>query len=113
MSVLEKAIRLSPIYPAWFLNVLSICYYLMDERDLAKEKLQESISKEPDAAWGRLVLISILIDTGSMEDAEQLVRDVMRLEHNFSVTRWSGIRFKDEQFRKKMIDNLIKAGLPE
>ena len=66
-----------------------------------------------DAAWGRLVLISILIDTGSMEDAEQLVRDVMRLEHNFSVTRWSGIRFKDEQFRKKMIDNLIKAGLPE
>ena len=112
-AAFERAIRLSPIHPAWYLERLGLCYYVKGEPDSAKNMLREAIARRPGAASARLWLISVLVDAGSMEEARQLVREVMTIEHNFSLSKKHGLEFKDEQFGKRLVDNWIKAGLPQ
>ncbi|MEE9595264.1 MAG: tetratricopeptide repeat protein, partial [Acidiferrobacterales bacterium] len=50
VEMFNKAIRLSPIYPAWYLVGLGVCYYSMNELDLAIGTFQEAIAIEPDSA---------------------------------------------------------------
>jgi adenylate cyclase len=112
VEVYKRAIRLSPIYPAWYLVGLGVCYYSMNELDLAISTLREAIARDPDPSFAKIYLASALMDAGSVEDAKQLAREVMRFERNFSVETWHGVQFRDATIKEKMIDNLIKAGLP-
>ena len=113
VEMFKRAIRLSPIYPAWYLVGLGTCYYSMNELDLAISTFQEAIVMDPDPAFARIYLTSALIEVGLVEDAEQVAREVMRIERSFSVKNWQGAQFKDAKIGEKIIDNLIKAGLPE
>ena len=111
----NRAIRLSPIYPAWYLVGLGVCYYSMNELDLAIGTFQEAIAIEPDSAFARIYLTSAFVEVGLMEDAKQVAREIMSIERNFSVRNWrrGGAQFKDARVGEKIIENLLKAGLPE
>ena len=93
--------------------MLGVCHYAKGEDQIAKGILQETVARQPGSAWARLWLISVLVDVGSWEEASTVARTVMSIEHNFSVSKWYGARFKDEQFRQRVMTNLTKAGLPE
>lgn len=115
VEMFNRAIRLSPIYPAWYLVGLGACYYSMNELDLAIGTFQEAIAIEPDSAFARIYLTSAFVEVGLMEDAKQIARESMSIERNFSVRNWrrGGAQFKDAKVGEKIIENLLKAGLPE
>ncbi len=115
VEMFNRAIRLSPIYPAWYLVGLGVCYYSMNELDLAIGTFQEAIAIEPDSAFARIYLTSAFVEVGLMEDAKQAAREIMSIERNFSVRNWrrGGAQFKDARVGEKIIENLLKAGLPE
>ena len=115
VEMFNRAIRLSPIYPAWYLVGLGVCYYSMDEPNLAIGAFQEAIAIEPGSAFARLYLTSAFVEVGLMEDAKQIARESMSIERDFSVRNWQrgGARFKNAKIGEKIIENLLEAGLPE
>jgi len=115
VEMFKRAIRLSPIYPAWYLAGIGACYYSMNELDLAISTFQEAIALEPDSAFARTYLTSAFVEVGLMEDARQVDREIMSIERNFSVRTWrrGGAQFKDAKIGETIIENLLKAGLPE
>lgn len=112
LETIKRAFRLSPICPAWYRMTLGLCHYARDEQDSAIRTFQEAIAAEPGSAWSRIYLTGALVEAGAMEDARDVAREVLRIEPSFSVARWGGLQFKNEQVRERIIDNLVKAGLP-
>jgi hypothetical protein len=84
-------------------------------QDLATDTLRQAVDMVPESAFARLYLISAFVEAGRLEDAKQVARDVMRIERAFSTTNWAlvGVQFKDRSVSEKLVDNLVKAGLPK
>ena len=93
--------------------MLGVCHYAKGERSNCQGHLARNRRQAARLSLGPLWLISVLVDVGSWEEASTVARTVMSIEHNFSVSKWYGARFKDEQFRQRVMTNLTKAGLPE
>ena len=112
-EVIRRAIRLSPICPAWYLMIAGLCHLVKCDLELAVSTLQTSVDGEPDSIWARVYLVSALVESRRINDARQVAREVMSLQRGFSLGSWHGVRFKDAVFRARVIDNLRLAGLPE
>jgi adenylate cyclase len=112
-EMIRRAIRLSPICPAWYLMIVGLCALLSHDRETAISTLQNAVDKEPESVWSRAYLVSALVDSGQITEAQQLARTILSLERGFSVAQWHGARFKDPDIRAQTIENLRRAGLPE
>ncbi len=110
---IKRAMRLSPIYPAWYLAMLGACYHVMKEHELAISTLKEGVELEPDSPLSKAWLTSALVDVGLLEEAKSVAGEVMRIEPNFSARNWKDLVFKDAAVKERIIENLLKAGLPE
>lgn len=113
VDVFKKAIRLCPFNFAWYFAYLGMCYYSMNELDLAMSTLRKAVVLESDSTYGRVWLTSALVDVGLMEDAKRVARDITRIDRKFSVANWHGAQFKDVTLNKRILESLLKAGLPE
>lgn len=111
--MIQRALRLSPICPAWYLMIVGLCHLLRHELDAAIAGFRNAVSAEPDSVWSRVFLVSALVESGQLGEAEQIAREVVSLERGFSVAAWHGARFKDANLRTRTIGNLLRAGLPE
>ena len=97
----------------WHLVVLELSYHSINEQNLAIATFQEAIAMESGSTFARIYLISALIESGLLDEAREITREVMKIERNFSLTKWQGALFQDAKIKEKMIGNLIQAGLPE
>lgn len=109
----RRAIQLCPIFPVWYLAGLGASYYSIKELNEAINVLRDAVSLESGSAFPKIFLTSALVDSGSMEEAGELVAEILEIERNFSVARWRGCWFQDAAFRDRIVDNLLKAGLPK
>ena len=109
---IKRAMQLSPIYPNWFLSMLGPCYHMLRQQELAISTLREGVNRDP-AALPRLWLISSLVETGSLEEAKNFAKDVLRIEPLFSARQWDDINFKQAANKDRIVGNLLKAGLSE
>ena len=66
---------------------------------------------EPASTFARPYLISALVETGSLGEAKQVAKELMRIDPEFALSRWPGAEFKDTSVKRKIVDNLVKAGL--
>lgn len=110
----KRAIRLMPVYPPWFVEILAAAYRESGQIDLATIAAREIIRIAPAAVHGRLVLTSILVRTGWLADARRVARDVLTLDKNFSRSRYAAAQpYRDPGVPMRIADDLGKAGLPE
>ncbi len=108
----KRAIRLCPVYPAWYLVLFGSCYYSMDDQDRAISTLKEAVAMEPDSAFARVWLCCALVEAGLIEDAREVAKEVLRIDPTFIATNYQGAIFKDPEIGKKIIENLLQAGIP-
>ncbi len=113
VELFKKSIRLSPLDFAWLLSYLGMCYCSTGELDLAISTLRRAVALEPDSTFGRAWLTSALVTAGMNEEAEQVTRDIMRIDRRFSASRWRGAQFKAVTINEQVLENLRQAGLPE
>ena len=102
----EKCIKLSPIYPSWYLIVGGhVCMY-KGQIDKAIEIHQRSVDLEPDSPVARFYLVNVLLEAGD-ETKARIVADEIR-----AIDKMSGIAMIVREFShdKKMRDR-IKANL--
>ena len=114
LELKKRAMRCCPMYRPGFLRGLGLSYYLLGELDQAIKAFKQSIARESEYLSAHTNLASIFGELGRLEDAEEPVREILRLAPKFSIKAYmAGISFRDPQVLTRMEDGLRKAGLPE
>jgi TolB-like protein/Flp pilus assembly protein TadD len=113
----EKAIRLHPYYPDWYLYSLEYSYYYLGQHEkaiaLAKKhiKLIED-QGGTDTFWQHLILAQNFIRLGQDKEARYHAAEALRQnpEYTFKWERESSL-YKDPALIEQQIEDLRKAGL--
>ena len=110
----QRAMRLSPIYPPVRLNIVGSCYHLMGENRLAIPNLREATRREPEASSYKAWLASALVEA-ELDEWQGVAEDILSVDPEFSATAWAETFrfFRDQTWVERVLANLLKVGLPE
>jgi adenylate cyclase len=108
----EKAIRLNPIPPIFYLYGLGLAYGWTGRYEEAITVLKKAIRIEPDSPYVRLSASAVYSLAGRDEEARAEAAEVLRLNPKFSLKRWEkSLRYKNREDQEQFISALSKAGL--
>lgn len=113
IALLGKAMRLSPVYPAWYLNILGLAHYLRGEHDAAEETLNRALQREPAFADCRLILAAAHHARGRIDDARREAAGVLRHDPTFRLSAFEARLsiVKDREFVARFFALLRELGL--
>jgi adenylate cyclase len=107
----EKALRLNPRYPGWYLNFLGTAYALTGRPEEALTVVKRALTLTPNLDT-HIILASIYSELGRKEEARAETAEVLRMSPNFSVDAFGQILpFKDPAVLERGLATLRKAGL--
>ena len=108
---IEKARRLNPLYPDWYLIAVAFAYFFTGNYQTVIDLVHRA--RQPNPGLIRLrVVAHIMLD--QRDQAEAARAELMRLEPWFTIaTLRKGLPFKDPAFGESFFAALRKAGLPE
>ena len=110
IGLLEKAMRLNPFYPDWYLWYLADAYNALGR----SEDVIATVEKMQNPAEGRRLLAANYAHLGMLVEAEAHAREVIRLHPQFTISGWAQRPpYKDNAILERYVDGLRKAGLPE
>ena len=95
VACMRKAMRLSPVYPAWYLNVLGFAHYQLDQHNEADAALTLALQREPAYYDCRLMLMAAHHARGRLDDGRREADEVRR--HN------PALRLKDMEGRLSVL----------
>jgi adenylate cyclase len=112
LSMLEKAMRLNPMPPNWYLHEFGTCYRLMGRYEDAIAVLKRVLNRSPDYLNSRLNLIHTYVMSGEEEAARIEAVEVLKQSPDFSVARFlKHFPYKDQKILDGLKECWIKAGL--
>jgi len=113
ITLLRKAMRLSPVYPTWYLNILGFAHYLRAEYDDAEAALNLALQREPAYSDCRLIRAAALHARGRAEDARREAAEVLRHEPAFRLSALEGrlAIVKDRSLAARFVGLLRELGL--
>ena len=109
IAIIERAMRLNPYYPDWYL------WYLADAQDALgrSEDVIASVQRMQNPDEGRRLLAANYAHLGMMDEARAQASEVMRLHPGFRIGRWRDRPpYKDQSVLERYIEGLRNAGLP-
>jgi adenylate cyclase len=108
----KKAIRLSPIYPAWFLLNLGLAYRLTGQYDDALKALKRYRELNPESVFSYAEIAILYNQLGRIEEARALVEELLEKNSKFCLEDYAKTRFfKDHTELERELYALRKAGL--
>jgi adenylate cyclase len=114
IQLIEKAIRLNPYYPFYYILYMGQAYLAMERYEEALEALQRTITRNPEALAAQVYLAACFGHLGQAALARQALSEVQRIYPGFS-TAWvrALLPYKRAADTDRLIEGLRKAGLPE
>jgi adenylate cyclase len=110
VELLEKAMRLNPYYPDWYLWNLADAYVTMGR----PADVIATVRKMQNPDEGRRMLAASYAELGMMDEARAEAKEVLRLHPEFTIGRWRHRPpYRDATMLERYIEGLRKAGLPE
>ena len=107
---MERAMRLNPYYPDWYLWYLADAYSAMGE----SAKVIATVQRMQNPNEGRRMLAASFAELGMIDEARTEAEKVIRLHPEFSISRWRHRPpYRDKALLERYIEGLRKAGLPE
>ncbi len=111
-DLVEQAVRLNPVYPAWYNRSMSIAYYYSSQFDkaLAAARRIQNPQKE-----NLLLLALIYGQLGRQADAEATLATILKHDPGFTVEEWiwNPVYFAARDVELNLyLDGARKAGLP-
>ncbi len=104
--------RLSPMYPAWFLYFLGMGYRLTGRYEEAIEALKRYRERNPEAVFAYTELAILYRQVGRIEEARALIEELLEKNPTFCLEDYAKTRFfKDHAELERELDALRKAGL--
>ena len=114
MQLIETAFRLDPIVPTGWDIVVGYSYWELGRYDEAVMRFRNVIDRLPGFVMTYLFLTSTYMDLGRIDEAKDLAQALLGMNSRWSVhdaDRIFPIRSDDK--RRRFLDGLRKAGLPE
>jgi adenylate cyclase len=110
----RRAIRISPVYPPWFMEILSGAYRECGQSEFAVTTAQEGIRLAPKSGNGRVLLASALVRGGWPDEARRVARQLPEIDAGFSVARYAARQpFRNPAVILRIAEELKTAGLPD
>jgi len=117
LSMIERAIRLNPHYPASYLYEIGLARFGINDFERAANSLEKAIAINPDDRWSSRLLIATLGHLGRKHDATQVIDNAeisifgMDPLSVRSIVFW--YPFKKRSDTKRLAEGLRKAGIPD
>jgi adenylate cyclase len=112
LALLNKAVRLNPMPPDFYLHEFGSCYRLMGRYDEAIAILKRVLDRNPDYLNSRINLIATYVMSGIEEAARAEAVEVLRQIPKFSVERiLKDFPYKDQKILDGLKECWLKAGL--
>jgi adenylate cyclase len=109
---IEKAMRLNPRYPGYYLHTLGAAYVLAGRYEEALAALQGALSRNPNYLPVHRDLAVVYSELGRTTEAQAEAAEVLRTNPNFSVeVARQRLPFKDPAALERYFAGLRKAGL--
>jgi adenylate cyclase len=109
-GLVEKAMRLNPHYPTWYLWVLGHAYYLLRRYDAAITIFKRALARNPDFLPAHGFLVIIYGETGSLEEAQAAGAATLRLSPRFSQhTLQQRLPYKDPAMLERVLNAAQRA----
>ena len=117
-SLMKKAMRLNPHYPAWYLYILAKSYFHEGRYEKAVEAgnrvLVRAQKGEFPPLFVHLYLSAAYIELDRREMASAHVEEVLKINPKFSLENFAKFnRFKNNSDFESYLASLRKAGLPD
>ena len=113
LTMIEKAIRLNPMPPEWYLHELGTYYRLLGRYDEAIATLKKNLDHGRDYLTSMINLTATYSMAGKLDQARVQAREVLGIMPDFSAKQFmKGFPYKDQKIIDDFIENLCKAGLP-
>ena len=111
---LEHAQALDPLFPPSWTFMFGHSAYGLGEYDKAVQFVRRALDRVPEFQVAYFFLICSLAELDRMDEARLAVDELLALLPAYTVSDAERIYpFRYDEVRKKFIDNLRKAGLPE
>ena len=110
----EKAIRLNPMPPNYYLYGIGLSYAWTGRYEEAIAACKKAIHGAPDSFYARIFTTAVYSLSGRDEEARAQAAEVLRLNPKFSLkTFGKRLRYKNQDDHHQWISALSNAGLPE
>ncbi len=114
LSRIKRAIRMSPVYPPWFLHVLAAAYLDSADLESAISVARRSLEMNANSVEARHVLCSALVRAKTPERATPIAREMREIDPEFSLARYAERQpCRDKKVLRQLVDELRLAGVQE
>ena len=112
INMINKAIRLNPFPPAWYLGNLGSAHNLLGEYDKGLAYHQQALAKEPTMQFIHIGIIYSYVKLGQIAKAREQAGELMRIDPEFKLESIPFILlYKDTEFSGQAVETLRQAGL--
>jgi len=110
--LVQKAIRLNPIAPSFYLQALGMAYRETGRYEESITACKKAIKRQPNSIYAYLTLVATYIMLGREDEARAAAAEVLRIDPEFSVEYFAKTRpHIDPANTARFCDALRKAGL--
>jgi adenylate cyclase len=112
-ALIQRAIRLSPIYPTWYLNILGFGHYQAGQYDEAEKAVKLALQREPAYSECRLILAAAHHARGRADEARREAQEVLRHNPAFKLRDFEArlAIVKDRAWLARFLDVFRQLGL--
>jgi len=111
---IRKAMRLSPVYPLWYLAALGQVFRSLGRTEESIAAFSEMIRRDSDSLEGQIGLTEILGESGQIEAAMVSAAEIIKVNPNFSINEYTdNLAYRDPAEIVRFAEGLRKAGLPD
>jgi adenylate cyclase len=110
----KKAMRLNPHPPVWYYINLGVSYYTLGRYEDAVAQYRKSLALSPNSLPSYRELSMVYMEMGKEDEARAAAKEVMRIDPNFSLEHFAKTllqAYKDQDYVRRTVENLRKAGL--
>jgi adenylate cyclase len=112
IPLIERAMRLDPVYRQQYLHLLGVASLLAGKYENAAVLLRQRILLVPGTDFTRAVLVSALGHLGEVDEARRVWRELKEINPQYSFSEhFARQPFKNEEDVQRIAEGLAKAGL--
>ncbi|MDJ0948165.1 MAG: winged helix-turn-helix domain-containing protein [Alphaproteobacteria bacterium] len=114
LRLIEKATRLSPYYPAWYLGISGVSYRVLGRFEEAIEADEKRLERSPDNPVSDFRLAAVYAERGQIERAREHIAALLVKNPKASIRQVRVSEpYRDEAEMERYLGYLRQAGMPE
>ena len=113
IGYMKRAMRLSPIHPAWYSGDLGWCNFLMGRLEQTIALSRTALAKDPNYIYAFMTLAMACAESGQETEARAAAAEIRRIHPTYTRRAFAQTQpFHDPEVTARHLAALEKAGLP-